>query len=194
MSSIAEEPVALTLRERKKQQTWDAIHEAALRLVDAQGVDGTTIEQICHEADVSPRTFFNYFPSKPAAALGLPSDVLDDAVIERFRSSEDGLVPALCDLMGHAFSIGRPERKRIKALVARRPELQPAFAQWVGALRTRILEVTETRTGSREDAALAVTLVIAAISAIAHDDIDSDVPTADRLRDYVRRLGEIARR
>ena len=58
------------LRERKKQQTRVALHEAAYRLVQEQGLEGTTIDQICLEADVSSRTFFNYYPSKAAAALG----------------------------------------------------------------------------------------------------------------------------
>ncbi|MBS1696933.1 MAG: TetR family transcriptional regulator, partial [Actinobacteria bacterium] len=40
-------------RERKKQQTRQALHEAALRLVEDQGLDGTTIEQICQAVDVS---------------------------------------------------------------------------------------------------------------------------------------------
>ncbi len=62
---------ACGLRERKKLQTRAAIHSAALDLVTAHGLAGVTVEEICAAAGVSTRTFFNYFPSKGDAALGL---------------------------------------------------------------------------------------------------------------------------
>lgn len=63
------------LRERKKKATRLALSSAALRLARQHGPDNVTIETIAETAGVSPRTFFNYFPSKDDAILGIaPSE------------------------------------------------------------------------------------------------------------------------
>ena len=58
------------LRERKRLATRRAIQRAALQVVRERGLDGATVDEMARIADVSPRTFFNYFPSKEDAILG----------------------------------------------------------------------------------------------------------------------------
>ncbi|MDQ0715859.1 AcrR family transcriptional regulator [Streptomyces luteogriseus] len=52
------------LRERKKIKTRRAIRTATYALIEEQGYDATTIEQIADRAEVSPSTVSRYFPAK----------------------------------------------------------------------------------------------------------------------------------
>ena len=69
----------LGLRERKKIQTKETIQREACRLFDENGYANTTVEQIAEAAEVSPSTFFRYFPSKE---LVLMADDLDRVTID----------------------------------------------------------------------------------------------------------------
>ena len=55
------------LRERKKEQTRQALEETILRLVIEKGYENVTVEEVCEQVGISRKTFFNYFSSKRAA-------------------------------------------------------------------------------------------------------------------------------
>ncbi|MER6004999.1 TetR family transcriptional regulator [Nonomuraea angiospora] len=57
------------LRERKKAETRRAVHEATLRLAIEHGLDNVTVEAIADAANISRRTFSNYFDGKEEALL-----------------------------------------------------------------------------------------------------------------------------
>ena len=58
-----------SLRERKKEATRRALYEAVLELAVAKGFDAVTVEAVADRANVSRRTFSNYFPNKEAAEI-----------------------------------------------------------------------------------------------------------------------------
>ena len=61
----------LGLRDRKRLETRLRIETAAVEIVTAEGLDGATVDMISERAEISPRTFFNYFDSKEDAILGI---------------------------------------------------------------------------------------------------------------------------
>ena len=89
------------LRERKRLATRRAIQMAVLRLVVERGLENVTIEDISTAADVSPRTFFNYFTSKEAAIVGDGPEMPDEEALDRFVHGGDNsqILRAIGELM-----------------------------------------------------------------------------------------------
>jgi AcrR family transcriptional regulator len=95
------------LRERKKQRTREAIVDAALRLFDERGFEQTTIADIAEAADIAPRTFFGYFPSKEDVVFADFPEQLE-ALSRRLRERDedetaiDALRAVIRDALEHA--------------------------------------------------------------------------------------------
>jgi AcrR family transcriptional regulator len=81
------------LRERKRAETRDKLETAAVTLVLKNGLEHTTIDAICEAAEVSGRTFFNYFDSKEDAILGLKDTEITDESMVALLASHVGADP-----------------------------------------------------------------------------------------------------
>ena len=72
------------LRQRKKESSRRAIEDAAWELFAEKGYEETSINDIAERADVAPRTFFRYFPTKEAVMYPQFEELLQ-SVGEEFR-------------------------------------------------------------------------------------------------------------
>jgi AcrR family transcriptional regulator len=172
-------PSALGLRERKKLKTRAAIREHALRLIRAQGYAATTVEQIAAAAEVSPSTFFRYFPTKEDAVLYDPYDPL---LAEAFRAQPDDLrpLPALRGAI-HAVSAEFPGDEaewtcNLLALILTVPELRARFLAELARSVSVLADLVAERVGRPADdlavrcfAGAVVGTILAVLPAAAND-------------------------
>jgi len=181
MTGTVTDQACTSLRERKKLATRAALHQTALRLVVERGPDAVTVEEICDEVGVSPRTFFNYFPSKLSAAFDLAPVELPEADAQWFLAAEGNLVADICILLARSLDLPS-DYPRVKAMLKKRPELALGFWQQILTRMRPFVPLIEQRTGDAHTARVAFGVVIAAVgTTIAHPDSSSSVPLVDRL-------------
>ena len=141
------------LRERKKQKTRESIQRTALRLFEKQGYEETTIEQIAAAAEISPSTFFNYFPTKEDVVL---YDAYDPIAIRMLleRPKDEPLDVGLRKvLQSLAAAFERDERMILARgrFFLEVPQLRARMWDEVERTQLLIVEMLAERTGRRPD-------------------------------------------
>src|SRR5262245_2531976 len=170
----------LGLRDRKKIQTRDRIRREAMRLIEENGYANSTVEQIAEAAEVSPSTFFRYFPSKEMVLI---SNDLGQVIIEALEQQPSNM-PSL-QAFRRALKITmatvsedewRFEQARLK-MVLSIPELKAAQFDEYRRTGVRLTEADCRRTG-REPDDFEVRVLVGALAGglLAVLDPTSDVP------------------
>jgi AcrR family transcriptional regulator len=120
------------LRERKKAKTRAAIREAAMTLFEQQGYASTTVEQIAEAAEVSPSTFFRYFPTKEAVVV---TDEWDPLIADTIRAQPpeattvDALLAGIRMVIQTATPADMAAERRRQRLFQDVPELRVRYTQ-----------------------------------------------------------------
>ena len=197
------------LRERKRVATRHSIQSAVLRLALDRGLEHVTVEDISREADISPRTFFNYFVSKEAAMTGDSPALLEAEGIEQFVGGgpTGDLLRDLGELIATAAETASESRETMllrRDLHTRYPHLFALRLAGMKAFEDELAVIIEARlvhddpTLTKDPQALAsrarfITLV--AFAALRHawstwsdPSVDRDEPLAPRLRDSFTQL------
>lgn len=160
---------AAGLRERKKQETRVALRSAALRLTAERGLDRVTVEDIAEAADVSPRTFFNYFSTKEEAVIGGDPGGIKEvlAVLSTRPANEEPLfsLHAVLREIANGLAADRELLDLRMKVIADNPALLPRHvAAFVEFERVLVEAITDRRKpGPAADPALVVASAVAAL-------------------------------
>ncbi|KUI02197.1 TetR family transcriptional regulator [Mycolicibacterium acapulense] len=183
----------LGLRERKKLRTRATIRREAFRLIQERGYQATTVEQISAAADISPRTFSRYFPTKEAVLI---SDDHIPPIIDAFVAAPADM--SVIDAYRHAvettFNSLTPEQRE-EAMIGQRlmytvPEvaglLYAEYVRLIGLIEDALMQRPGAPTDPRERRVLAGAIVGVLISAshgtpLPGDPISDSLQVLDRL-------------
>lgn len=174
-------------RERKKRETARAIEVAAVELAAEHGLSEITIESISAQADVTSRTFFNYYASKEDAVLGnsraFPPPSLSTLEFQPGRSTLDIVLDSVRDQVS-GFDFGSPRfQQKKRAVVLANPQLLAKDFQSLGALEAEYAESIErlldaegaTAIGDREHHSWAIVMLLGSVLRLAMHDWSHEV-------------------
>lgn len=151
------------LRERKKTETRAALSAAALRLALEKGADNVRVDEIAEAANVSPRTYNNYFASREQAIVAGITASRALQVVEALRSRpvDEPLVESI--IAAFAAQYREPPTEAL-ALINSTPALREAYLDSTSSMEPPIADVISARTGKDP---LGAEVLAAAVSAAA---------------------------
>ncbi|GEL17291.1 TetR/AcrR family transcriptional regulator [Pseudonocardia asaccharolytica] len=192
------------LRERKKQRTREALSLAAIRLAVERGWAAVTVEDIAAAADVSVRTFRNYFSGKAEAVAARHLDRMRRIADElRVRPGDEPLWEALVSSVEAQFApdedldaVPAPDPAQVDGVrvMLTEPALQGELARAHALAQDELAAAIAERTGTDPARDLYPALVAAAAGsavavAIEHClRAEAPTPLGPVLRDALEQL------
>jgi AcrR family transcriptional regulator len=135
--------------------TESRLSAVSRRLTAERGLGGFTVEEVCAEVGVSRRTFFNYFPSKEDAVIGIDpleeAELFATAFLERGSRGWPAVVDDLVELAvehARAAGFGIAEHAEFIAAIGREPKLLAHFISISREREQQLAELIATREGT----------------------------------------------
>jgi AcrR family transcriptional regulator len=180
------EPPQSGLAARKKERTRRQLAEAAAELFYARGYAATTVDDIVAAVEVSPRTFFRYFPTKEDLVVALGTTSLDHFLHAlRNRPADESLQVAVRASIEESLASGWEDTAKVRSflnLLRETPALRARWLEETYGIRDQMAEVIAARTGTNATdlrnliAAGVITLTInTALQAWADQELEADV-------------------
>ena len=151
------------LRERKKVATREALSTAALRLAMEKGMDNVRVQEIAGAANVSPRTYNNYFSSVEQAIVAAIMEQRASRAAAALRGRPDGepLAESVAEAVVSQYA--NPPEGDMLRLVTTAPRLRAEFVEAVSGLRGPLAAAIADRLDTDDELVPAV--LAAAVSA-----------------------------
>lgn len=162
-ASGAQPPMGL--RERKKLKTRVAIRRATYRLIEEQGYEATTIEQIAEAAEVSPSTVFRYFATKEDIVLTDEYDPVMEAALRSRPADEpplESLRLMMREALGRFITTDDEELRQRTRLMVEIPAIRARMTETMSNTARTLAQVLADRTG-RDPDDLRVRIFVAAV-------------------------------
>lgn len=140
-------------RERKRRQTRERIEAAAMRLFLERGFEATTIEDITEAADVSKRSFFDYFPSKEEVVFAW-QDAFADGLVAAIaaRPAGEPAVKVIEEALTSAIvAAADPQSVALGDLIRSTPALCARDQLKYTKLEQKLTEALSARVGDNEE-------------------------------------------
>ncbi|NKJ36088.1 AcrR family transcriptional regulator [Rhizobium sp. SG570] len=153
-------------RERKRRQTRERIEAAALRLFLERGFDGTTIEDITEAADVSKRSFFDYFPSKEDVVAAWQDGFSGELIEAVAAQPKDAAIVDVIEAAVNAAlldAISDPQYLAIAALIRDTPTLRARDQLKYAKLERKLADALHARCRGGDEERFRLSLLSSAV-------------------------------
>ncbi|WP_187764758.1 TetR/AcrR family transcriptional regulator [Saccharopolyspora spinosa] len=169
------QPRSVSLRERKKLRTRQAMIDTALAKFTEQGFDATTVDALCGAVEVSKTTFFRYFGCKEDVALAPTEDLWTAflADLEARERDDRPLLEVIQDAVLAALARMPEEGWAERVLVSRRlaaatPSMDAHGREFCARTTRSAIEVLHRRFGLPDQADLRARLALDLLAAAFH--------------------------